>query len=563
MVVTVGPGHAVASPRPRASAGASHRRPSSSQVLVRAVGAAVTGLVMADTLASTLVLPLLGQDPITRGVPLAQLSLLTTAYLAAIAALLTPAGRLADLIGRRAVLAVGLAVFTAGAFTMAFASSWALLLIARLAQGVAAAMMLPSALGLLLSRVGDQQRRGAAALWGAATGAGGLVAHAFGGLMADTHGWRALYLPVGTTAVALLLLVAALPRTPAGERRPLNVVGMLASAAAIAAAVLLLSCGGSWGWTSPATLAAAAVMVSGTSLALARTRRPPVGGRAGGPAGGGEDAPLWRCPGFSWGLLTSLLYGLLAFPLLAVAPLVLREGGMSPTSVGVALAPLSAAVMLASTLVARAARRAGTSWMVYAGAYLSAIGLVVLYVAPQTSLGALAGLVVTGVGFGFISTTATIAGTLGVAPSRYATAIGSITTARMLGGAIGPAAALAYLTSTGQDPGEGYPDVLAGGVGLSLLLGVLSLARRIRHTKSAAVISAPPAPPALAALAARPGEVERLRQTLQRQRARLEAIARTAEEELITLSTRTDSSRGRAAAWNPSSSFAPPPQGAP
>ncbi|MGW3352883.1 MFS transporter [Nonomuraea rubra] len=509
----------------------------------------MTGLVMADTLASTLVLPLVRQDSIARGVPLPQVSLLTTAYLAAIAALLTPAGRLADLIGRRALLALGLMVFAAGAFTMAFASSWPLLVSARLAQGVAAAMMLPSALGLLLSRVGNQQRRGAAALWGAATGAGGLAAHAFGGLMADGHGWRALYLPVGVTAIALLLPVAALPRTPAGERGALDAVGMLASTSAIAAAVLLLSCGDSWGWTSPATLAVAAVMVIAASLAWARTRRP--------PAGGEQVAPLWRYPGFTWGLVTSLLYGLLAFPLLAVAPLVLRGAGLSPTGVGVALAPLSAAVMLSSTLVARAARRAGTSWTVYAGAYLSAIGLVVLYAAPHASIGALAGLVVTGAGFGFISTTATIAGTLGMAPARYATAIGSITTARMLGGAIGPTAALAYLTSTGQDPAEGYLNVLAGGIGLSLLLGLLSLVRRIRHINSGAVISAPPA---LAALAARPGEVERLQQTMQHQRARLEAIASAAEAELACLTGPLSHSP----MWAPRSSMAPvvsPPGG--
>ncbi|WP_181448779.1 MFS transporter [Nonomuraea aridisoli] len=542
---------ATASPRRRASpgtTGAAHRRPSS-PLLVRAVCAAVTGLVMADTMASTLVLPLLGRDPITQAVPLSQVSLLTTAYLAAIAALLTPAGRLADLIGRRAVLALGLGVFAAGACTMAFGSSWALLLIGRLAQGVAAAMILPSALGLLLSQVGDQQRRGAVALWGSATGAGGLLMHALGGLLADSHGWRALYLPLASAAVALLLLVAALPSTRGSKQTPLDVMGMLASAAATAAVVLLLACGGSWGWTSPAALALAAVTVGGAALAWARARRLPAGA---------DDAPLWRCPGFVWGLATSLLYGLVAFPMLAVAPLVLREAGLSPTSMGLALAPMSAAVMLASTLVARAARRAGTSWMVYAGAYLTASGLIVLYAVPHASFGALAGLVIVGIGFGFISTTATISGTFGVDPSRYATAIGSLTTARMLGGALGPAVALAYLASTHQEAGEGYPELLAGAIGLSLLLGVLSLVRRIRHTRATAAASAPQP----AASAARPAEVERVRQVLQRQRSRLEAIARTAEEELAALSARADPGRGRAASWSPSSSFAPPRQGA-
>ncbi|MFD0479919.1 MFS transporter [Nonomuraea thailandensis] len=110
------------------------------------------------------------------------------------------------------MLAAGLALFAAGGAAMTLGTSWLVLLAGRAVQGVGAAMMLPSALGLLLaSRSQERRRGGAAALWSAATGCGGLLMHALGGWMLDTHGWRALYLPLTATAAALLLLVAGLP----------------------------------------------------------------------------------------------------------------------------------------------------------------------------------------------------------------------------------------------------------------------------------------------------------------------------------------------------------------
>ncbi|MFD0479918.1 hypothetical protein ACFQ0B_76095 [Nonomuraea thailandensis] len=119
--------------------------------------------------------------------------------------------------------------------------------------------------------------------------------------------------------------------------------------AATTALVLLISLGGQWGWSSPAAAGAALVTAAGFVLAAVRTRHHPTGG---------IDASLWRCPGFGWGMATSLLYGTCAFPILAMAPLLLREMGLRPASVGLVLMPLSAAVIAASLLTARLARRA-------------------------------------------------------------------------------------------------------------------------------------------------------------------------------------------------------------
>lgn len=495
-----------------------HRRPTS-QPLVKSVCAAVTGLVMADTLASALVLPLLGKDPVARGVPLAQVSLLTTAYLAAIAALLIPAGRLADRVGRRAVLAAGLGVFAAGALTMAFGSTWVLLLTGRLAQGVGAALMLPSAFGLLLGSVGQEQGRGAVALWGSATGIGGLIMHAFGGVMLQGFGWRSLYLPLGMAAAALLLLVPVLPRSRAERQLSLDLIGMTLMAAATVASVLVITCGGGWGWVSTPTVIAAVAALAGTGFVVWRSCR---------RSGRLLDGVLWRREGFGWGAFSSLLYGLVAFPILVLGPAVLREAGMSPAVVGFVLAPMSAVIILVSPFAARLTRRVGTTWAVYAGSFLSAAGCLALFFSGISSPWGVLALLVMGAGFAILTTSATISGTLAVGPHRYAEAVGTITTARTMGAAIGPAAALAYLTNATTPTATRTYEVLLGCMATVVLLAVCALVRAVRQRRLGEAGER--------AVGQTTADVTRLREALLRQRARFEAMARAAEDELAALS---------------------------
>ncbi|WP_281282770.1 MFS transporter [Nonomuraea terrae] len=330
-------------------------------------------------------------------------------------------GRLADLLRRRVVLAAGLVLFGAGALSVAFAPLWPVLLAGRLAQSGRAALMLPAALGLLLGHSSDQRRRGAITLWGSATGAGELGVHAFGGHALDGPGWCALYLPLGLTALALLLLF--LPSR--GRVRPTHVVpdvvGILLIAAATTALVSLLTYGGQWWPASLPILGGAAVALAGTARALVRARRHPAGV---------IDTALWNSSGIRAGALTSLLYGLMSFPLLTVIPLVLGDGGMTPGEAGLALVPVSTAVALASPFVPRLVRRVGLPWTIYAGAFLGGVGFLMLVHPPFTSPASLTASVALGVGFGIMSTSATIAGSQAVDSTRYAAAVGSVTTAR-------------------------------------------------------------------------------------------------------------------------------------
>ncbi|MEV5554926.1 MFS transporter [Nonomuraea wenchangensis] len=529
-----------------------HAHRASGLDLVRVLTVAVTALVMADTMAIGMCLPALGRDPIARAIPTGEVALVITANLAAVAALLVTGGRLADLLGRRAVLAAGLVLFASGALAMVAGPAWPAVLAGRLVQGVGTALMLPAALGLLLGHVPNNQRRGAVALWGSATATGGMIMHAAGGQLLAAHGWRVLYLPLGLSAVALLLLVAVLPRSQVRQRDRPDVLALAASAGATTALMLLVTYSSRWGWTSPATLGAAMAAAGGFWLVLARSRR---------RAGGTIDRTLWRCRGFGWGLLASLLYGMLAFPFLTLAPMVLRERGMGVAEVGLALAPLSAAVIASSLLASRLTRRLGTSGGLYVGAYAATAGLLTLLATSHAPVGALIGLLVAGTGFGLINTTATISGTVTVDPAHYAAAVGAITTARMLGAAVGPAIALAYLDCTAQPPGVGYPDVLIGCAAVAILLAVSALVRAIWRPTGGGTRGAPAeALPAPVSVSATPEDLERLRETLQRQRARLDTIARTAEQELTAL---TSTPRARPATPFLWTTTTPSPEGSP
>ncbi|MEV4477902.1 MFS transporter [Nonomuraea sp. NPDC049504] len=485
--------------------------------MLRLVAGAVTALVMADTVATTLAMPILSRDPVVRAVPLSELNLMTTANLATIAALLVSGGRLADLIGRRIVLAVGAAAFAVGALLVTFGPFWPVLLAGRLVQGAGSALMLPAALGLLLGQCDERRRPGAVALWGAATGVGGLVMHAAGGFFLDAYGWRLLYLPHGLTAIALLLLVKVLPMAQLHRHRAPDLVGTLSLITATAALVLVVTYGARWGWTSLITLITTITMISAGGLALARSRRHPAGA---------IDMELWRSPGVRWGAFISLLYGVMAFALLNLVPMALGEQGLSTGRIGLTLAPLSAAVTLASPLVAPLVRRVGLLPTVYVGAFLSGTGFLLLIVVPVTSGPGLATLILLGVGFGLVSTTATVTGTLDTGTEGYAAAVGTLTTARILGGAIGSAAAAAYLTDVPKPAALAYHDVIAGGIAVAVLLGTCALIRAVRQRR-------PTVPGHSAALQA---EIERLRTALRRQQVRLRTIARTAEDELTALS---------------------------
>src|SRR5437763_2611851 len=115
-------------------------------------------------------------------------------------------GRAADLLGRRRMLVTGLIVFAGSSLTGGLAHSSSLLIGARLAQGVGAAMLSPAALSTLTSTFrSTRDRNTALGVWAAVSGIGGAAGVLFGGLLTEGPGWRwVLFINVPFSAVALV-----------------------------------------------------------------------------------------------------------------------------------------------------------------------------------------------------------------------------------------------------------------------------------------------------------------------------------------------------------------------
>ena len=148
------------------------------------------------------------------GAPLAGVQWVSLAYLLALVALLAPAGRIADAIGRKLVYGYGFVVFTAGSAACALAPGLGALVACRLVQAVGAAMLQANSVALVTTSVPRQRMRLALSVQAAAQAIGLGLGPTLGGLLTDTAGWRAVYwinVPVGIVAILAGRLL--LPRT--------------------------------------------------------------------------------------------------------------------------------------------------------------------------------------------------------------------------------------------------------------------------------------------------------------------------------------------------------------
>ena len=181
-------------------------------------------VVVLDATAVTGALPALGRE---LGFTAGGLQWVVTAYTLTFGGFLIVGGRVADLVGSRRAFAVGLLGFTAASLCCGLASSPALLIVSRVAQGAAAALLSPAALAMLtvITRAGQERER-AVGIWTAAAAGGGAAGWVLGGLLTDSLGWRWVFLvnlPIGLAALPLIALV--LPRQPARRGARLDAAG--------------------------------------------------------------------------------------------------------------------------------------------------------------------------------------------------------------------------------------------------------------------------------------------------------------------------------------------------
>ena len=143
------------------------------------------------------------------GMDAVQLSWIATAYLLAMAVVLVPAGKIADIHGRKKVFTAGLAVYTSGAVAAAFVDSAALLIATRVVQGIGAAMFVTTSMAILTSIFPPSRRGRVLGIFVAAVYVGLSVGPFVGGMLTQYLGWRSIFLimlPLGLFSLALTFL---------------------------------------------------------------------------------------------------------------------------------------------------------------------------------------------------------------------------------------------------------------------------------------------------------------------------------------------------------------------
>jgi NTE family protein len=373
---------------------------------------------------------------------LGALSWVVNGYALAFAALLVVLGRAADRIGRRRIYLVGVTGFALASVACAAAPSAGVLIAARTVQGVAAAAMIPAALGLLLAAFPPQRWAAAIAAWGAVSSVAAALGPPLGGLLTDAGSWRWIFLinvPVGL--VTVLLGMRALRESRAAESARPDLPGAILLAGATGAVALGLVQGETWGWTSAATLGSFAAAAATGALLVSRTRRiaAPV-----------IEPELLRSRWTRAANAGTMAFGAALFAAQLCAVLFLTGvWGWSTLEAGLAAVPGALASAVAAPIGGRWASRSGPRPVAIAGAALFALSLGWVIAAAGTQpdfFGVwLPYGIVGGAGIGLGLPTLIGATAAGLPPGRFATGMALATTARQLGAVLGVALLVAVV----------------------------------------------------------------------------------------------------------------------
>ncbi len=428
-------------------------------------------LVDIDDVVVNIALPQIAADV---GLSARQLPWAVNAYLLCFGGLLLLGGRLADRYGHRAVLLGGVAVFVAASLTGTLAQSSGLVISARAGQGLAAALLAPAAMSLLVHTFPEPRARSRVlGLWGAVTGLGAVAGLILGGLVTESLGWRWIF--TGNALLASIVGVSVLVLLPGGtgdRRIRIAPMGALLATAGLSLSVYTLHGTVAHGWLSARTglLIACSTLVLVVAAAVWRRSDAPLV-----PAGLLRNRQVVvsdACALLTGGALLGTFY----FVSLHLQQVL----GYSPIEAAFAYLPLVAGLIVAAGVGSPLVPRVGVRPVLAAGMACCAAGLTLLAAVGISTgrdafLPTLApGLVVCGLGLGlaFVSLTVTaIPG--GQETGDDGAASGLYNTALQVGGAIGIAVLAAVSTSRAdqlQAAGQTAAEAVTGGRTLALLV---------------------------------------------------------------------------------------------
>jgi EmrB/QacA subfamily drug resistance transporter len=398
------------------------------------------------------------------GASFQQVQWVVLAYLLAITTLIVGAGRIGDIAGRRRLLLSGIFLFTAASALCGVAPTLGLLIAARAAQGIGAAIMMALTMAFVGGMVAREKTGSAMGLLGTMSAIGTALGPSLGGMLIAGPGWRAIFLinlPLGL--LAFVLAYRALPADPrrGGEadagNNGFDAAGTVLLALTLAAYALAMTLGrGSFGVLNLALLVAAAIGIALFVLAESKAPSPLIR-----PA-------MFRDPALAASLAASALVSTVLMATLVVGPFYLaRALGLDAASVGLVLSAGPLVVALGSVPAGRMVDRFGAPRITIVGLAAIAAGAFILSLMPATTgvAGYVGPIVILTAGYALFQTANNTAVMADIAPDRRGVISGMLNLSRNLGLITGASLMGAvFAIAAAADVATARPDAVAFGM---------------------------------------------------------------------------------------------------
>jgi EmrB/QacA subfamily drug resistance transporter len=450
-------------------------------------------MVGLDVTAVNVALPSIGRQ---MDASLSGLQWTVSAYTVVMASLLLFSGSMADRLGRKRTLVMGLSVFSIASVLCSVAPTIELLVVFRVLQGIGASMLNPVAMSIITNTFTDPRERAqAVGVWGAVFGASMALGPIVGGALVSSVGWEWIFLmnvPLGLAAIVLVLRFV--PESKALRPRRFDPVGQALVVVLLASITYGIIEGPNAGWTSPAILLAFAAAAS-SLLGLLRyepQREEPL-----------IDLRFFRSIPFSSSIALSVAAFASFGGFLFLNTLYLQDvRGLSPVEAGFTVVPIALMTVIFSPISGHLLGRSGPRIpLAIAGVCSFAACSMLVDIGPSTSLAWLvAAYVVFGIGVGFVNAPITNAAVSGMPRAQAGVAAAIATTSRQFGQAIGVAIVGAIVASSATGSTEAglssatHPAwwTLTGLGAVMLVLGLLATSRRATASARRAAVELNP-----------------------------------------------------------------------
>jgi EmrB/QacA subfamily drug resistance transporter len=421
-----------------------------------------------------------------------ELEWVVNGYALTFAVLMLTGGKLADLLGRRRIFIVGLAIFTASSLACGLATGATALIGARVIQGVGSALMNPATLSIITATFPPRQRGTAIGIWVGVSAMALAIGPLVGGILTEQINWSWIFfinVPVGIVGIIVARLVIDESRDESEEQR-LDLPGLLSSGAGLFALTYGLIEANSYGWTSGRILGSFVLAAAALALfvVLEHRQRVPM-----------LDLSLFRNSTFAGANTVMLLVALAMFGMFFFNSLYLqRVLHFSAIETGASFLPMTVLIVLIAPVAGRFSDRIGSRWLMGVGLVsLSASLLSFSRLGVDSSFwDVLPGLLLGGVGMS-LAMTPTTAAAMGSVPVDKA-GVGSavLNSMRQVGGSLGIALMGAIVASSihvaDTDPRiaqqfvDGYRNALHVAATIALVGAVVAVAtvRKYRHPEA-------------------------------------------------------------------------------